>query len=235
MESVIRLENVYKTYKLGKVDVRVLKGINLEINKGDFTAIKGPSGSGKSTLLNMLGCLDTPTEGKIFWEGKDVSTFSEDRLAEIRGRNIGFIFQRFNLLHNLTALENVTLPMVFQGISEGERVRRAEEMLGSVGLEKRMTHRPNEMSGGEQQRIAIARALANNPEVILADEPTGNLDSSTGKVIMEILIKLHKEQGRTVIVITHDPRIAEYTEDIVGIEDGEIVKNHLEEKALWGK
>ena len=233
-KPLIRLENVWKIYQLGKVEIEVLKGIDLEIAPGNFVVILGPSGSGKSTLLYSIGLLDTPTKGKVFLEGKDTSILSEDELARIRGKKIGFIFQQFNLFPNLNAFENVTIPMLFQGAPEKERKERAEFLLESVGLKERITHRPYELSGGEQQRIAIARALANDPEVIVADEPTGNLDSTTGKKIMEILINLHEREQKTMIFVTHDPRIADYAEQIVNIKDGKLVTNHLaESKVVW--
>lgn len=233
-EPVIKLKDIWKIYQLGKVELTVLKGINLEVNPGAFVTIMGPSGSGKSTLMYMIGCLDIPTKGEVFLEGKDVSNFSEDELAQIRGQKIGFVFQQFNLLPNLTALENVTLPMVFQGVPEKERRERAKELLASLDLEKRISHRPAELSGGEQQRIAVARALSNDPEILIADEPTGNLDSSTGKMIMEILINLHQKEKKTVIVVTHDPNIASYSKEIINIKDGQIIHNHIQTgKVLW--
>lgn len=233
-KSLIKLENVWKIYQLGKVELEILKGISLEIAPGNFVVILGPSGSGKSTLLHIIGLLDIPTKGKVFLRGQDTSELSEDELAQIRGRKIGFIFQQFNLLSNLTALENVMIPMIFQGIPEKERINRAEFLLESVGLKERITHRPFELSGGEQQRIAIARSLANNPEVIVADEPTGNLDSTTGRKIMETLINLHEKEQKTMIVVTHDPTIADYSEQIINIKDGQLVSNHLTtEKVLW--
>jgi len=233
---LIKLENVWKIYQLGKVELEILKGINLEIALGNFVVILGPSGSGKSTLLHIIGLLDTPTKGKVFLEDQDTSRFSEDELAQIRGKKIGFVFQQFNLLANLTTLENVMIPMVFQGVPENERKEKAEFLLSSVGLKERILHRPFELSGGEQQRIAIARALSNNPEVIIADEPTGNLDSTTGQKIMETLINLHEKEQKTVIVVTHDPAIADYSEQIVNIKDGQLVSNHLvSEKVLWAK
>jgi len=235
-EPVIKLEDIWKVYKLGKVGLTVLKGINLAISQGSFVAIMGPSGSGKSTLMYMIGSLDTPSKGKIFLDGRDVSKLSENDLAQIRGRKIGFVFQQFNLLPNLTALENVTLPMVFQGRPEKERVQRAKELLKSLGLEDRASHRPAELSGGERQRVAIARALANDPEIIVADEPTGNLDSSTGKIIMDILVDLHKKEKKTIIVVTHDPNIAGYTDNTINIKDGQIIRNHVQAKEfLWEK
>ncbi|MFH1968172.1 MAG: ABC transporter ATP-binding protein [bacterium] len=236
MDPLLKLENVWKIYKLGEVDVSVLRGVSLEINLGSFATIMGPSGSGKSTLMYLLGLLDVPTKGKIYLQGQDVSGFSEDELAEIRGKKIGFVFQQFNLLPNLTALENVMLPMIFQGVPENQRKERGTQLLESVNLGNRIKHRPKEMSGGEQQRIAIARSIANDPEILIADEPTGNLDSSTGKTVMKILTKLHKDQGKTIIVVTHDPNIAHYSQNIIHIQDGEIVKNHFkEEDVLWQK
>lgn len=233
-EALIKVEDVWKTYKLGEVDLTVLKGVSLVINKGSFVAIMGPSGSGKSTLLHILGGLDVPTKGKVFLDKENITKLSEDDLAEIRGQRIGFVFQQFNLLHNLTALENVMLPMVFQGVPEKKRMEKAKKLLIDLGLEKRFFHRPGELSGGESQRIAIARALSNDPEIIVADEPTGNLDSTTGEKIMDIFIDLHRNQKKTIIVVTHDPNIAEYTEETINIKDGEIIHNHLaEEEALW--
>ncbi|KKQ67992.1 MAG: ABC transporter ATP-binding protein [Candidatus Nealsonbacteria bacterium RIFCSPHIGHO2_01_FULL_38_55] len=222
-EPIIKLENVWKIYKFGKEELDVLKGINLEIFPADFVSIMGSSGSGKSTLLHIIGCLDTPSRGKVYLSGNDTSKMSEDQLAAIRGKKVGFIFQQFNLFSNLNGLENVALPMVFQRISEKKRVARAKELLFSVDLEDRIFHKPKELSGGEQQRIAISRALANNPEIIVADEPTGNLDSVNGKKIMEILIRLHEKENKTIIIVTHDSAIAKYSEKIINIKDGEIV------------
>lgn len=235
-EALIKLENVWKIYQLGKMELPILKGLNLEINLGSFVTIMGPSGSGKSTLMYLLGLLDTPTKGKIFLEGEDVSYLSENALAQIRGQKIGFVFQQFDLLQNLSAIENVMMPMIFQGVPETERKARAEKLLASFQMEKRANHRPTELSGGEQQRVAIARSLANNPEIIIADEPTGNLDSSTGRIIMEALRDLHINQKKTIIVVTHDPTIAHYSKEIIHIRDGQILKNHFEEeKVLWQK
>lgn len=233
---VIKLENVWKTYQFDHLELAVLKSVNLDINRGAFVVILGPSGSGKSTLLNMLGCLDLPSRGRVFLDGRDIAQMSEDELAQMRGEKIGFVFQQFNLLPNFTALENVMIPMIFQGKSENERRERAESLLDSLGLKERILHRPAELSGGEQQRIAIARALSNNPEIIVADEPTGNLDSTTGQKIMEVLINLHKNEEKTIVVVTHDPHIAEYSNQIVHIKDGEIADNHANEaKILWEK
>lgn len=236
MEPLIRLENVWKIYQLGKMELPILRGLNLEINLGSFVTIMGPSGSGKSTLMYLLGLLDIPTKGKVFLEGEDVSYLSENALAKIRGQKIGFVFQQFNLLQNLNAIENVMMPMIFQGVPETERKKRAEELLALFNMGKRANHKPAELSGGEQQRVAIARSLANNPEIIIADEPTGNLDSSTGKIIMEALKDLHTIQKKTIIVVTHDPNIAQYSKEIIHIRDGQIIKNHFQEgKVLWAK
>lgn len=233
-EPIIKLENVWKIYQLGKIEVPALKGVSLDINPGSFVSIMGTSGSGKSTLLNLIGALDVPTKGKIFLKGKDISKLSEDELAQLRGRTIGFIFQEFNLLPNLKTIENVTLPMIFQGVSEVEREKKAKEILTMVGLENRIYHQPAELSGGERQRVAIARAFANDPELVIADEPTGNLDSSTGNKIMEILTDFHKKEGKTIVVVTHDPQIANYSREVINIKDGEIVANHqIEKEVLW--
>jgi putative ABC transport system ATP-binding protein len=233
-EPIVKLENVWKVYQLGKVELTALKGISLEINRGDFVTIMGASGSGKSTLLNMIGVLDSPTKGKVFLKGKDISLLSEDQLSQLRGKAIGFIFQEFNLLPNLNALENITLPMVFQGASLLERKEKAEELADSVGLKERILHQPAELSGGERQRVAIARAFSNDPELVIADEPTGNLDSVTGKRIMEVLTDFHKKEGKTIVVVTHDPNIASYSEKVVNIKDGQIVVNHKQAaQVLW--
>jgi len=234
VEPLIKLENVWKIYQLGKVELTVLKEMNLEINRGSFVSIIGPSGSGKSTLLNIIGCLDIPTKGKIFLDGQDIQKLSEDELAKIRGKKIGFVFQQFNLLPNLTAIENVVLPMVFQKIPEEKRFGRAKKLLEMVGLGERIFHKPAELSGGEQQRVAIARALANNPEMLIADEPTGNLDSKSEEMIMEILKELYQKGERTIIVVTHDPQIASFSKEIVHIKDGQIVSDHeAMKKVLW--
>lgn len=224
MKPIIRLNNVWKIYQMGKVEVQALRGISLEIMKGEFIAIQGPSGSGKSTAMNMVGCLDIPTKGNIYLEGKDISHMSESDLAQIRGRKIGFIFQQFNLIPTLTALENVALPMVFQNIPRKERIERATNLLTMVELGDRLHHRPTELSGGQQQRVAIARSLSNNPEVVLADEPTGNLDSKTGLTVMGFLKKLHEEEGKTIIMVTHDASLAKYADRVEYLKDGMIVK-----------
>jgi len=233
-EPIIKLDNVWRTYQLGKTEVHALRGLSLEIFPGDFVAIMGSSGSGKSTLLNIIGCLDSPTKGKVFLKGKDIGLMMESQLAQFRGKILGFVFQEFNLLANLSAVENVMLPMVFQGMSSDQRKEKAKELLVAVDLEGRISHEPGELSGGERQRVAIARAFANNPEAIIADEPTGNLDSVTGRKIMEVLTDFHKKEGRTVVVVTHDPKIANYAEQIINIQDGKIVKNHSTAKEyLW--
>jgi putative ABC transport system ATP-binding protein len=223
MNSLLRLENVWKIYLLGKIKLEVLRNVSLEIKKGDFVVILGPSGSGKSTLLNIMSCLDIPTKGKVYLENRDISTLSEDELAEVRGRKVGFVFQQFNLLPHLTAIENVVLPTVFRNLDPQEGFLRAEKHLTSVGLSKRMDHRPAELSGGEKQRVAISRALVNNPEIIVADEPTGNVDSKTGQHIMEILKKLNQEEKRTIIVVTHDSDLRSFANKVIKIKDGEII------------
>lgn len=224
-DTIIKLENVWKIYKMGEVEVPALCGLNLEIKRGEFIAIQGVSGSGKSTALNSIGCLDVPTKGKVYLEGKDISKLSESELAHIRGKKIGFIFQQFNLINTLTALENVTLPMIFQNISEKERIERAKELLEMAELGDRIKHKPTELSGGEQQRVAIARSLANNPEVILADEPTGNLDSKTGETVINFLEKLHKEKKTTVVMVTHNVALAKHAQRIEYLKDGVIIKS----------
>lgn len=223
-EIIIELKDVWKTYKMGEIDVHALRGLTLQVKKGEFLAIMGPSGSGKSTAMNMIGCLDVPSKGTIYLSKEDISSMSESDLAQIRGKKIGFIFQTFNLLNTLTAKENVKLPMTFQDIPQEEREKKAEELLKLVDLGDRMDHRPSELSGGQQQRVAIARALSNNPEVILADEPTGNLDTNTGHKVMDFLKKLHKEKGTTVVMVTHNRRVAEQAQRIVYLQDGIIVK-----------
>jgi putative ABC transport system ATP-binding protein len=224
-EPIIKLENVWRTYQLGKTQVHALRGLSLEILPGAFVAIMGSSGSGKSTLLNIVGCLDTPSQGKVFLKNKDISLMTESQLAQFRGKILGFIFQEFNLLTNLSAVENVMLPMIFQGVPLKERRQKAEDLLISVDLQDRISHEPGELSGGQRQRVAIARAFANDPEVIIADEPTGNLDSSTGRKIMEMLVNFHQKDGKTVVVVTHDPKIAGYAEQIINIEDGKIISD----------
>ncbi|MCD6590158.1 ABC transporter ATP-binding protein [Candidatus Woesearchaeota archaeon] len=224
MQPIIKLKDVWKIYDLGKVKVEAVRGITLDVHKKDFIAIMGPSGSGKSTLMNLIGCLDVPTRGKILLKGKDITKLSESSLANIRGRVIGFIFQSYNLLASLTAIENVEIPMIFQGVPRHERKRRAEKLLEQVGLSHRKYHFPKELSGGEQQRIAIARALANNPEVLIADEPTGNLDTKSGREVMKVLKKLNEDRGMTILLVTHDPSIARFASKVELISDGKIFK-----------
>ena len=221
--TIVELKEVYRTYKMGKVEVPAIRGIDLKIKKGEFIAIMGPSGSGKSTLMHMVGCLDIPDDGEIYLEDDNIAKLHESDLAQIRGKKIGFIFQQFNLINSLNALENVALSMSFQGVKEKERTSRAKELLDIVGLKDRISHLPTELSGGEQQRVAIARSLANNPDIILADEPTGNLDSVTGKKVMEFFTKLNKD-GKTIILITHDKDVAKYAKRIVKLRDGRIEK-----------
>jgi len=222
--SLIKLDNVWKKYDMGKSDVLVvLNKINLEVNKGEFVAITGPSGSGKSTMVNIIGALDKPSFGEIYLGGKDISEMDESSIAFLRGKTIGFIFQQFNLIPTLSALQNVMLPMEILDTPEHEAKKFAEELLSMLGLEERFHHKPTELSGGQQQRVAIARALANNPEVILADEPTGNLDSKTGKFVMDFLIKMNK-QGKTIILITHDLNLVKYAKRIIYIKDGKVEK-----------
>ncbi len=223
MKPIIELRKVWKTYKMGDASVHALQGIDLEVHEGEFLAIQGPSGSGKSTAMNLVGCLDVPTRGEIYLAGQNISKLSESDLAQIRGRKIGFIFQKFNLIETLTAIENVTLPMTFQGIPEAERKKRATQLLTQFGLGDRMHHKPNQLSGGQQQRVAIARSLAVNPPVILADEPTGNLDSKTGREVMEFLRELHKHSGKTIVLVTHDDALAKRADRIEYLKDGKII------------
>ena len=218
---LIQITNIKRDFVLGNEIVYVLKGIDLEIKKGEYVALMGPSGSGKSTLMNLLGCLDTPTSGSYILNGKDVSKMHDDELAEIRNKEIGFVFQTFNLLPRTTALDNVALPMVYAGFSKSERKVRAEEVLKQVGLADRMDHQPNQLSGGQRQRVAVARALVNNPSIILADEPTGNLDSKTSEEIMKLFGDIHK-LGNTVIVVTHEEEVAAYAHRIIRLRDGMI-------------
>lgn len=224
-KSIIKLENVWKIYRMGDVEVNALQELSLDVAEGEFLAIMGPSGSGKSTAVNMIGCLDVPTRGKVILDGHDISKLAESELAQIRGRKIGFIFQQFNLIPTLTALENVALPIVFQSVEREKRTARASGLLKIVELGDRMRHKPAELSGGQQQRVAIARALANNPEVILADEPTGNLDSNTGEMVMGFLKKLNRKEGKTIIVVTHDNNVARHADRIEFLKDGRIVKS----------
>ncbi len=221
---VIRITNVSRIFHVGDSEVHALRDLDVEVHEGEFVSIMGPSGSGKSTAVNMVGCLDIPTKGQIYLDGKNIANLEESELAQIRGKKIGFIFQKFNLVSTLTALENVALPMLFQGMPTEERQKKARKLLELVGLGHRVNHRPPELSGGQQQRVAIARALANDPQVILADEPTGNLDSKTGVKILEFLDKLHRE-GKTIIMVTHDADLAKYADRVLYLKDGAIVDN----------
>jgi len=223
MTTIVEAVNLKKTYMLGKVPVNALQGVNLKVEGGDFLAILGPSGSGKSTLLNLVGVLDKPTEGKMLIEGVDVSTLNDNQLTDLR-RRIGFVFQFFNLIPRFTARENVELSMSIADISRNERRKRAEDLLETVGLKERMNHKPIELSGGEQQRVAISRALANNPRFLLMDEPTGNIDSKTANEIIGLVKKLNEEKGVTIIMVTHDQRLAQVTKRIVQMSDGVIIK-----------
>lgn len=226
MDKVIEIQNIVKNYQVGSVIVRALRSVSLNIGRNEYVAIMGPSGSGKSTLMNLLGCLDTPTSGSYILNGTDVSKMEDDYLAEIRNKEIGFVFQTFNLLPRYTALENVTLPLIYAGVSKVDREQNAIETLEQVGLQDRMTHKPNELSGGQRQRVAIARALVNKPSIILADEPTGNLDSKTSIDIMNLLDDIHKK-GNTVIVVTHEEDIAKHAARIIRLFDGEIAQDYL--------
>jgi putative ABC transport system ATP-binding protein len=226
MESILHLENIIKSYFLGKNELIVLKGISMDINKNEYVALMGPSGSGKSTLMNILGCLDSPTGGRYVLNGKDVSQMHDDELATVRNKEIGFVFQQFNLLPRLTAAENVALPLIYSGVSKKERIERAGAVLKKVSLDDRMHHKPNELSGGQCQRVAIARALINNPSIILADEPTGNLDSKTSHEIMEILGKIH-DDGNTVVLVTHEEDISSFAHRIIRLKDGLIETDQI--------
>ncbi len=234
MENIITLRKIVKNYKVGTYIVRALRSVDIEIDRNEYVAIMGPSGSGKSTLMNLIGCLDTPTSGQYILNGNDVSKLDDNQLADIRNNEIGFIFQTFNLLPRYTALENVTLPLIYAGMSKDERIERAKEVLDNVGLSDRITHRPNELSGGQRQRVAVARALVNKPSIILADEPTGNLDSKTTLEIMDLFRDIHK-LGNTIIVVTHEEDIAKRSRRIIRLIDGEVESDVVKEKAEAAK
>ncbi len=221
MDLVIEARNLTKTYMMGEFEVRALRDVSFTITRGEMVSIMGPSGSGKSTMMNTLGCLDRPTSGDYILDGESVAEMNDDQLASVRNRKVGFVFQSFNLLSRLTALGNVELPLRYAGVTEGRR-ERAQAALEAVGLKDRMSHRPYELSGGQQQRVAVARSLVNNPAIIMADEPTGNLDSKVGKEIMNLLLNLNKDLGTTLIIVTHDPNIAEQTQRVIRLRDGEL-------------
>ena len=231
-EKIIHLENIVKNYKVGTQVVRALRSVSIDIYKGEYVAIMGASGSGKSTLMNVIGCLDTPTSGKFILNGKDASSLSDDQLAEIRNSEIGFVFQVFNLLPRNTALENVMLPLVYSGVKKNVRKKRAEETLLDVGLSDRMHHRPNELSGGQRQRVAIARALVNKPALLLADEPTGNLDSKISEEIMKLFAEIHKK-GNTLLMVTHEEDIAKHAHRIIRLKDGEVESDTINPNPIY--
>jgi len=231
MEKIIQLNSIIKNYFVGTQIVEALRSITTSINRNEYVAIMGPSGSGKSTLMNIIGCLDTPTNGNYILNGKDVSKLEDNQLAEIRNTEIGFVFQTFNLLPRYTALENIMLPLIYAGMSKHERINRAEEVIESVGLTDRKSHRPNELSGGQRQRVALARALVNRPSIILADEPTGNLDSKTSVDIMGLFQEIHMK-GNTIIVVTHEEDIARHAKRIIKLMDGQIESDQLNDKPI---
>ncbi|MBI2671164.1 ABC transporter ATP-binding protein [Candidatus Woesearchaeota archaeon] len=224
MQDSLVLEDLWKIYDMGEVKVEAARGVNFNVKKGEFVAIMGPSGSGKSTVMHLIGCLDNPTRGNIIIDNENISEHSSNKLASIRNSKIGFVFQQFNLINSLTSLENVELPLLFQGLSKNNREKKAKELLNLVSLGNRLNNLPSQLSGGERQRVAIARALVNDPEIILADEPTGMLDSKTGKDIMDLLAYLNKEKGKTILIVTHDINVAKYARRTIRFKDGEIIE-----------
>ena len=225
-KTIVKLENVWKTYKMGKVKINALKDISISIHKGEFLAIVGKSGSGKSTIMNLIGCLDIPSEGKMYLDEKDVAKMTESELAQIRGKKIGFVFQQFNLIPTLTALENVALPGEFQNENTDLLHKRAKEVLSFVDMGERLDHKPTQLSGGQMQRVAIARSLINNPDMVLADEPTGALDSKTGEQVMALLERLNKKEGKSIVIVTHDHSLAKHADRVIELKDGEILKEY---------
>jgi putative ABC transport system ATP-binding protein len=232
--EVVKTENVTRSYKIGTVETNALRGVNLSIQSGEFTALIGPSGSGKTTLLQLIGCLDQPSSGKVYVNGKDVTNLNRNERADIRASSIGFVFQFFALIPTLTAYENIEMPLLLEGKSASERTDRVKQLLEWIDLPDRANNRPDQLSGGQQQRVAVARALATNPALILADEPTANLDTPNGKQVMEVMTRLNKETGVTFIFATHDPRVIQYAHRVVTLQDGLIVKDELTEKAAVG-
>lgn len=224
METIIELQDTWKIYKMGEVEVPALRGISVEIKKGDFVAIIGASGSGKSTMMNLIGCLDLPSKGSIYLKSQDISKLSESDLASLRGKTIGFIFQQYNLIQSMSAFENVMLPLEFQEYDEREAANKTREILKLVGLGDKMQYRPTQLSGGQQQRVSIARSLASDPEIVLADEPTGALDSVTGREVLDMLHRLWKDHGKTIIMVTHDLNLAKYAHTIIELKDGKILR-----------
>ncbi len=223
---IVELNNVWKTYRMGAADVHALHGVSMAVDKGDLVSVMGPSGSGKSTLLNLLGCLDRPTQGAYVLDGRDVSELSDNDLSEVRSRRIGFIFQSYNLIPQLNVIENIEVPLFYQGLSEHESYEKAVELAKRVGLENRLKHHPPQLSGGQRQRVGVARALANNPAIVLADEPTGNLDSHTGEEILELLLSFNRDHGTTLMIVTHDPEVAKRAERMVHMIDGELTEEN---------
>jgi putative ABC transport system ATP-binding protein len=221
--ALIETDNLWKTYVMGTEEIHALRGVSIGIERGEYVAIMGPSGSGKSTLMNLIGCLDTPSQGTYTLNGKAVGDMNDDELARIRNEEIGFVFQTFNLLPRATALHNVELPLIYAGVHSKVRMERAKTALDKVELGDRMTHRPNQLSGGQRQRVAIARALVNNPSILLADEPTGNLDSATGHHVIELLVTINRERGRTLVLVTHDPELAGLADEVISLRDGRVV------------